>query len=299
MQRPWCRLAAGPPPTTPQVQQMLKTYMKKQLPLNPKGQQEAMALFNSPEAIAKIPNPSLRAAMVGLKGTAGEPPINYVLHAKTPEGLPKVNLIGFGVPEEWQNDSATARSIPDPTNPQQQNLVFNPKYQSENPFQLSSILAHETLHSDEPNSRTEEVTNLALQSSIYLEQIGQHPKLASANTELTRKNNTNALARLNSGSGAQMGLYTSNHPNEPLLPGSVVPATTWFDQFQDLPGFADTAGNSLLEKYLKKIAKPGTAVPQNPDFSMETLDFIDQNSFNLTPKEMVKAARALRLDFNI
>ena len=58
-------------------------------------------------------------------------------------------------------------------------------------------------------------------------------------------------------------------------------------------------GSPLLRKSLKEIAKPGTAVPPNPNFDMETLDFIDQNSHNLTPRVLVKAARALRLDLNV
>lgn len=238
--------------------------------------------------------------MVGLRGTAGKPAINFIMKKKTPEGLPKVAAVGFGLPEEWQNDPATARPILNPDT-QQVVYVFNPKYQNENPFQFSSILAHEALHTNLnlPQSMTEEVTALALQSSIYLEQLAKHLDMALADTELTHRNNTNALARLNSGEGTEIGLFESNHPGEQLLPGSVVPATTWFEQFQDAPGFEDTPGSPLLRKYLKKIAKPGTAVPQNPDFSMETLDFIDQNSHNLTPKELVKAAQALGLDLNV
>ena len=292
--------AAGPPPTTMQVQQMLKTYLQEEFPSNQKARKKAMALFNSPEAIAKIPNPSLRAAMVGLIGTGGEPSINYIMNEKTPEGLPKVNLVGFGVPEEWVNDPAAARPILDP-NTQQVFYVFNPKYESENPFQLSSILGHETLHTnlELQSSTTEEVIALALHISIYLEQLAKHPEMALADTELTRRNNTNALARLNSGEGTKLGLYTSNHPDEQILPGSVVPATTWFEQFQHLPGFEDTPGSPLLRKFLKEIAKPGTAVPPNPNFDMATLDFIDQNSHNLDRKELVKAARALRLDLNV
>ena len=81
------------------------------------------------------------------------------------------------MPAEWLNDNAIAKSIVD-ANTQQQNFVFNPRYQSENPFQFSSILAHETLHSDQANSTTEEVTLLALQSSIYLEQLAKHPNIA-------------------------------------------------------------------------------------------------------------------------
>lgn len=91
--------------------------------------------------------------------------------------------------------------------------------------------------------------------SIYLEQLAKHSKLALADTELTRRNNTNALARFNSGRGAKLGLFESNHPNEQLLPGSVVAATNWFEQFQDLPGFEDTPRKSAAEKLPGKTRK--------------------------------------------
>jgi hypothetical protein len=152
------------------------------------------------------------------------------------------------------NDGAIAKAFIDP-NTQQQNFVFNPRYQSENPFQFGSVLAHETLHADLPNSATEETVLLALQTSIYLEQLAKHSKLALADTELTRRNNTNALARFNSGRGAKLGLFESNHPNEQLLPGSVVAATNWFEQFQDLPGFEDTPRKSAAEKLPGKTRK--------------------------------------------
>jgi hypothetical protein len=155
--------AGGPPPTVGQVRRMLKVYLKEQFPLDEGLQKKGLKLFDSAKVNEKIPNPSLRAAMVGLLGTAGEPSINYILHAKTPEGLPKGNLISFGVPEEWVNGGAIAKAFIDP-NTQQQNFVFNPRYQSENPFQFGSVLAHETLHTDLPNSATEETVLLALQT---------------------------------------------------------------------------------------------------------------------------------------
>jgi hypothetical protein len=90
---------------------MLKVYLKEQFSLDEGLQKKGLKLFNSAKANEKIHNPSLRAAMVGLLGTIGEPSIDHILNAQTEGGLPKVKAVGFGVPEEWVGDDADARTI--------------------------------------------------------------------------------------------------------------------------------------------------------------------------------------------
>ena len=289
--------AAGPPPTVEEVEQMLKIYMKKEKPAIRKA---ALKLFRNPKAIGKIPNPSLRASLAGLMETGGEPAIDYILNAKTPAGKPKVRLIDFGNPADRiisENDPATALAFVNPIT-EQETVVFNPENRSEYPFQLSSFMAHETLHSDKHISTTEEIVANALHTSIYLEQLAEHPEIALPDTKLTRRSNTNALLRWESGKAGKLRLFKSEHPNEQLLPNSVVPATTWFERFKDLPGQADTPGDPLLRKFLVEIAPPGATIPKKPGFNMKTLRFIDKNSHNLTSKELVKAGRALGVNFN-
>ena len=296
--------AAGPPPTVEEVEQMLKIYMKIETPAVRKA---ALKLFRNPKAIRKIPNPSLRASLAGLMGTGGEPAIDYIMDAKTPAGKPKVRLIDFGNPAELVDfgnpanfseiDPANALAFVNPIT-EQETIVFNPKNRSEYPFQFSSILAHETLHSDKRISTTEEIVANALHTSIYLEQLAEHPEMALPDTELTRRSNTNALLRWESGTDGKLRLFKSEHPNEQLLPDSVVPATTWFERFKDLPGQADTPGSKLLRSFLVEIARPDAKIPRKPGFNMKTLRFIDKNSDNLTSKELVKAGRALGVNFN-
>jgi hypothetical protein len=57
--------------------------------------QRALKIYYDPAAMEKIPSHSLRAGLTGVLGTAGEPAINFILKAKTPEGLPKVKEIKF------------------------------------------------------------------------------------------------------------------------------------------------------------------------------------------------------------
>lgn len=271
--------AAGPPPMEAQVEAMLQDYLRAEFPHHRQAIAEGLALFDDPDLIAKIPNPSLRAGLIGLMGTAGEPAIDFVRNAQTPEGLPKVSAIGFDSLPWDPSDTRIGRAVIDPAS-QQVVYIFNPKFQSENPFAFTSIESHEVLHSDLEVATTEEVINLALQSYIYLEQLAKHPDVALADTELTRRNNTNGLARLNSGSGDELGLFDST-THEPVLPGSPITATSWFGQFDDVPGFIDTPGNPLLRAYLANIAERGSVAPANPNFDMATLQFIDQNSARL------------------
>jgi hypothetical protein len=148
----------------------------------------------------------------------------------------------------------------------QQTLVFNPKGQSEDPFQFSCIVFHETLHQGVPNSRTEEVVIVSLQTLISLEQLSKHPKMARADTELTRRQHQ-CSGEIQFRQRHQAGIIRVQSPGRADPPeGSVIPATTWFEQFEDLPGFADLPGNPLLRKILVNIAKRGTAVPQSPNF---------------------------------
>jgi hypothetical protein len=271
--------AAGPPPTEAQVAALLQAYLEAQFPNDPQAIARGQALFADPGLIAKVPNPSLRAGLIGLMGTVGEPAIDFVRSEQTPAGLSKVNLVDFDSLPWDPSDTGTARSIVNPDS-LQMSVIFNPKYQSENPFLFTSIHAHEALHSDTHVAGTEEAINLAIQTYVYLEQLVHHPDLASIDTELTRRSNTNALARLNSGADDHLGLFESNN-HEPILPGSPLPATSWWGQFSANTDLVDTAGNPLLRAYLANMAEPGGVVPASPNFDMATLQFIDGNSAKL------------------
>ena len=292
--------AAGLPATTQQERKELKIYMQEQYPsvkkADRKARRRAMTLFNNPVLLEKIPNPTMRAALVKSMGTGGEPTIDHIMNATTPEGLPLVLHVGFATPEQWGNDTAIARPFLHPVT-KQVSILFDPRHQADDSSEFTSILAHEALHQnlELPRAVTEEVIALAFQSSIYVEQLAKHPKMARNNSELAQRNRTNALARLEGDSGARLGLYTTNHMNRQLLPGSVISARTWIEQFPSLTDSLDTPGHPLLREFMIKIAKPGTPVPEDPNFDRPTLDFIDQNSHNLTPEELVKAGRTLGL----
>jgi hypothetical protein len=278
--------ATGTPPTEAEARQMLEAYLIE----GEQNVQEGLALFDNPDLIAKVPNPSLRAGLVGSLGTAGEPAIEFIMNAKTDAGLPKVAIIGFSDTPFDSSNLDVALVIGTAEN--QMAIPFNPKYKNETPFLFTPTLAHEVLHNDTLNAGYEEITAKAIESSIYLEQLALHPLLAALGTELSRRNNTNALTRLNSGEGPKLGLFQSN-ANQPVLPGSPLNFTNWFDQFPNTD-LNETPGSEVLLQILALMA-PGATVPANTNFSMATLEFIDQHQANLSEAELTSAALALGL----
>ncbi|MFF5447588.1 hypothetical protein [Streptomyces sp. NPDC012888] len=123
-----------------------------------------------------------------------------------------------------------------------------------------------------------------MQSQVYL----TDPQLATSGTELTRRLNTKLMARVNSGPGPLLGLFTANGPN--VYPGGT-PLPYLAAAFP--AGGPDTPGNATLRATLRLFADPGTTPPPNADFDDATLAFVDENQ-GLTPAEIPQAGRPRR-----
>ena len=283
--------ASGPAPTTAQVRAMLRDYLQAEFPSAPARQAEALALFDDPDLIAKIPNPSLRAGLVGLMGTSGEPAIDFILNAETSAGLPKVNIVDFdGLP--WDpSDTGTARSLVSPETGQA-SFVFNPKYTFENPFAFSSILAHEALHSDTVVKDTEEVIALTLHSYVYLEQLITHPELALADAELTRRSNRNALTRRTPAPTASSNC-SRPRATRPFFPAAPFPSPVGLSSFrQTWTWSTPRATRSCVPTSPTSPSRAAWCRPARI-FDFDTLDFIDQNSGGI--EAALQSARGLRV----
>ncbi|MFD0267846.1 neutral zinc metallopeptidase [Streptomyces sp. NPDC127106] len=150
-------------------------------------------------------------------------------------------------------------------------IRVNQRYQFEDFRQLTSTLFHETLHQDPTNSSKEQLTAAALDTLVQAQTYPTDPALAASRTELTRRLNTKLMARINSGPGPRLGLFTANGPN--LYPGGT-PLPYFAAAFP--PGGPDTPGNTTLRTTLRLIANPGTTPPPGADFNDTTLQFIDQ-----------------------
>lgn len=289
--------ATGDPPTEEQAKALLEEYLKIRYPDNPDKVRTGIALYNNPETFLKISSPTLRAAFVALMDTVGEPAIDYILHAKTSQGNPKVALARFSrFPDNRDNTIAMVNAF-GLDDPEAVVIEFNERFQAENPFLFTNTFAHEALHQggNSSNSIVEEEVCYSFDTLVYLEQLAYYPELAQSGTWLSRWMNTNALSRLNSGSGAELGLYDSNG-NQPIWPGSDKDTPSFDERFTDNPGRDSTSpGNDLLEQYLERIREDGHTLPDNIDFSVELLHWISDNQAEVSPEELISAAKALEL----
>ena len=284
--------ASGPPPTEEQVRALLRDYLAKDWPDDPRIQNIALDIFNHPLVKEKIPNPSLRAALLGLGRTIAVDAIEFILFAETPEGLPLVMEIKFDDQNVIVDNTMAVSLINNTTD--QLTFVFNKLYEAENPFLFSQLFAHEPLHSDSQRGAFEEATATAIQTFVSLQQLSRHPELAGLGTELARRNNSNTLARLNAGEGHRLGNETND--DRSLLPGSPLLFTAWFDQFENLPNLIPTPGNELLADYLSRLQEKDTTQCSADEFNEDLVFCVLENQRGLTPEKLVAAANALQLD---
>jgi hypothetical protein len=159
-------------------------------------------------------------------------------------------------------------------------------------------MLHEPLHQDTSVANFEEAINQSFESLLWLHQLTVHPGLATSGKALSRVNNSKATIRLNSGLGARMGLYRSN-ANRQLLAGSKNHGDAWSHFFRNTDQ-TTTPGNALLGKYLANIHTPGAPNCSHASFNKALLDCIDkQGNAGLTSAELVKAAKAMKLNTNV
>lgn len=286
--------ALHPEPTEEQAFALLGQYLQVQYGQYRSGIVRGMNLFVAEEARRKVPSPSLRAAFVALQGTFAWPAHHFVLNATTSEGLPKVKEIRF---DDLLGPQLAVVRVDEQTH--QMSILFSSEYKGENPFLFTSTMASLLLHQDlliadvgRLQTDYETLIVVALRDLIFLDQLARHPELALSRTWLSTRLNEGAAARLNSGLGSRLGLYATND-NAHVLPHNPGRGRNWLGNSSIAP--TTTPGNQLLTWYLQQLDARRVPLP-NPDFSKETLDWIDQNQAAIIPQGLVWAAMALRLD---
>jgi hypothetical protein len=276
------------PPTAPDssgptdeatLRGLLSDLLEQRFSNSPKKVNKALAIFDSEETKAIVPDPRLRAALVSLKGTAGEAAI-----AGTLDGT--YSSLQFGTP-----CCDAIAQVPPGEDPLR--IVFNEKYQFEDFRLLASTLAHEPLHRDSINSEKEELINHAMHILVHGQFLLENPDLATSGTELARNNNTFLMARINTRDAeGKLRLFTSQ--------GNIFPGNTskvfvpYFAAFFEPLG-DDTPGNRVLKGELKKVVL-GKKVPKRPQFNDKTVLLLDKYQRVFTDTEVVQLAQILKLD---
>lgn len=248
--------AGLPEATEADTRAQLQQYLSAQIPGDADAASKALGSFDSPAVRSLVPDPTLRAALVGMTGTSFEPAIDALLTGNV------FTSVAFGEPSPT---TVIAQSQLDPVAGNgKHKIVFNSRYQNEKFQLLIGIMGHEIQHDDLRAPGGEEAFMAEETGIVYLEVLARNPSLAHLNTELTRRMNDFAMAVLNSKHphSAQnvvvaqdgLGLYPrSSSDNNP-------------DVWNENLG----AGSSPLSSpaspvILRSLLAPGTPIPTNFD----------------------------------
>lgn len=275
----------------------------------------AINLYDSSATAAIVPNASLRAALVSLVGTAGEPAINSFIAKTNSTGKP-YTIVDFGTVSSGTPVGETQLSAGG-----RLNLTINSAFAGE-PFQvLSATLAHEAMHQDPANNtngdlpagQDEEIIANAVETVVYGQQLLVDPSVATNGTKLVVRTNTRLLALLNSGDKlfpyggifqapalANGGnVFVGGKANPGGFTGSTnVPSfENWIRREYISRGFAATATpvSAVGQAILKNIVGSKAVVTS---FNAATENSLDTSDAILTDITYIRLANILKLAYS-
>lgn len=272
--------AAQNPSGESAMRKQLKAVLVKRFGSGNAQVSQGLSIFDAAPTKTIVPNPRLRAALVSLKGTVGEPAINGTLDGT-------YSTVRFGTVTN-PNFNAQVQSFPDGT----LQIVFNDKYQFEDFRLMASTLAHEALHRDTPDSNKEELINNSIDILVYGQILLENPGLATSGTGLARDQNTSLLGRLNSRDATgKLRLLTGNGN---LFPGSGTDFPYFAAGFEPLGD--STPGNTVLKRMVRNVVGSGVTLPTTVNFDDATVNLLDTRQKVFTPAQLVRLAEILKLD---
>ncbi len=246
---------------------------------------EALAVFDDNDTKQLVPDPRLRAGLVSLKGTVGAPAIGGILNGS-------FEAVRFADANELISPDIIAQVVTS-TETNKPEILVNSKFQHEDFRQFSSVLAHESLHGDGIGGGQEELIANSIEAVVYGQMVSEDPQLALNGTKLTRRHNTQLMARLNSRDAqGRLRLLTSTGN---VYPNGSIPLANFAAAF-NLSVNPNTPGNAVLRQMLANVVGSGVTVPDNPDFDDATANLLDLNQNALSDAEVVRLAEILKLN---
>lgn len=268
------------PPKKPVTEASLEKLLRKTLSKRFRGDRQRvagdLALFRDPELAQIVPDPRLRAALVLLDGTAGESAI-----AAVRGGV--YRTVQFG---QLAMERGIAQVRPVAGDPAGWEIVFNERYEHEDPRLHAQIMAHEAFHQDDRDPPNEELIAAAMDTLVHAQFVAEVPRIAAAPTELTRRLNTALTARLNSRDDQGSLRVLTSQGN--VWPGSALPLANYGEirpPGDGTPG--DSVGNAHLDAALSRITGQ---VVSGATFSDATLTLLDENQNLLSATQLLKIA---------
>ena len=238
--------------------------------------QNALNAFDNPILIQKMPDPTLRAGLVSLSGTLGEPAIDALTRGP-------LGPIAFGPVSTGDYVQASENGA----------VAIDQRYRAEAFPLFGPVFTRLSIQTDAQTGRAEEIATSALLALIAMQQALVDETLAQSGTELSRRLNTQMLARLNSGRAAFPNIGIEQIPNGEAFPGGQ-PVASYAAVFAALPDIA-TPASALLRTYLARLAPPGTAIPPAQTYDADVLAFLDRHQAVLSPEDLIRLARILNL----
>jgi hypothetical protein len=236
-------------------------------------------------------DPALRAALVELKGTIGEPALQFVLAS------PILVHLRFGAPPIPGFEAGSV------SNGVSVDLVVDEKDRGEHPALLTPIIFHELLQQSGRALYYQVLVVDLLQDRVLLEQLRDDPEALVPTTDLSRDARWAALGQLDTRVGSDMTGFRSDIPIrqsaprddyhnaidvvhvDPDPPDAAAPSSS-----SPLHS-AGTTGSPAITAVLQSMAPDGSS-PSPADIDADTAKFIDAHA-GVSPCDQLLAAGAL------
>jgi hypothetical protein len=289
--------AVDPTPGVPHDEATLRAQLASFLSkrLSAARVRAALAVFGRGDVRAKVPDPTLRAALVGLTGTLGESEIEWFVR----QSAVRVTDTRFG--------GAPVGSIATVSgNPPNLIMIFNRRYAGENFALLSSTFAHEILHLHMGGkiTATEEVILHAVSAAVQMQLLAHRPELATGGTELARQANQEVQLFVNSRVPGSSRSTVIAPGGRGTAPGSTRSrrdlyghGKEWnlFRQQAPLPTDSSPAP-PVFANVLRGLLAPGTVVPKPLNYTMKTAELFSRlNDTWLAPVDRLRVSVLLGL----
>jgi hypothetical protein len=254
----------------------------------------ARARYDDATLRDRVPAPLPRAGLAALSGTVGEPLLDAFIEWRT-----DVTALRVGAP------AAPGRVVGPAAQGDRSVRLVNARYRAEHPVLLAPSLTHDLLWSGPGAGQNEEVVLHALCAVVHVQLVARHPFVADLGSELARRQNSLAIALLNSRhpGSPDVSLIAPDGPG--TIPGGAESMQT--PDFWSIPFVRasskggdpqETDAPELLGEVLARIAAAGTdSVPSPLRYDDALGAWLSAGGLRgaLSPHEQYAAAVALGL----
>lgn len=292
--------------TRDQIDQELRAFLELRFPDQPERVEAGMNYMDDPILVEKIPEDTLRAALISNLGTVGEVAIDILLHdaefqeilAQVAYTTPDVNIPGDGT-----TNGFAAHKDGDPVHAY---VFVNSRYRGEHFLLFGPMLFHEFMHVQDVTGFTsrdqsvgdyEEIINAILEYNVTLQNVLMNPNWLTHETNYGRYLTTRLAMLINSVQWDVVdGIDIAGYDNRNMLAGQLLYGENLSAVYSD---YHPTDGHPVLQGALQWLADcSGREAPQNAAFDLDTfywIDYLYRDGVLFSNAQLVEIARRLGL----